>query len=249
MLLWPHRNLSIRKTIKKQKLGSSQCSDFTFLCFEPQSWLCFFTSTPSSYENSFSPLLAARSEDWRTWAWQEQRNLKEKNPTQNLAKWLSPAAFNWQYKTNSRQSHFDMFPLLCPVSLCRWLCLRLLPWVCDIDSPLSPSLRQAPDSPVERTKVDTVHCSGPAAPWTLTVTTSAIPLGTKWQHLRPYLFIFPQPLGDALSLAWHVASIRHIPPSWTLSRCDRTAGKVAGWRPALVWWCGPCGTMGPSEHL
>lgn len=143
-----------------------------------------------------------------------------------------------------------MFPLLCPVSLCRWLCLRLLPWVCDIDFPLSPSLRQAPDSPVERTKVDTVHCSYPA-PWTLTVTTSATPLGTKWQHLRPYLFIFQQPLGDALSLAW-LASIRDTPPSWTLSRCARTASKVAGWRLALglvVWTMWNHGTKWTSVDM
>lgn len=122
------------------------------------------------------------------------------------------------------------------------------------DSPLS--LRQAPDSPVERTEVDTVLCSGSAAPWTLSVTTSAAPLGTKRHGNIPpcppymYLFIFPRLSGRCFVCCMTVASVHHIPPSRTLGRV-RTAGKVAGWWPAfgLVWTMWNHGTKWTSVDM
>lgn len=123
----------------------------------PSSVILHFSALSHRIESGFdkSPLmstpffvLAACSEDWPTRAWQEQRNLKkDQNKSkiqfeQNLTneyftchhfKAGKKKKFKLKFKSNF--DHF--FPLLCPVSLFRWLCLRLLwlPRVCDIDVP------------------------------------------------------------------------------------------------------------------
>lgn len=68
-------------------------------------------------------------------------------------------------------------------------------------TPLPPSVRHAPGSPVERTRVATVLCSGSAAPWTLTVTTSAALLGTKPHgNTSALIHPFPNPPSSLLNV-------------------------------------------------
>lgn len=198
-------------------LGCSQFNDFTFLCFKPQDSICFW-QVPLVRETPFLFFpLAAYSEDWPTWAWQEQRNLKKKTknkktPTTLNAIWPNES-FNCHVYGRKKQINLILifFSLLCPVSLFRWLCLRLLwlPRVCDIDL---PSLK-IKNSPVERIKVDKILSSVPAASWTPITTKSATLPGNKVTTTSPPCLANPLVmswyLGETICHCMHVASISH----------------------------------------
>lgn len=138
--MWPKQeNLSF--SVSEQDKMCWDCPSTVILHFSALSHRIdsFLTSTPSSYKNTFLP---SGSLFWGltylsvTGAEKSKRKTQQISWTTNLTKWIIQLPFYGRIKSN-KQSNFDIFSLLCPVSLFRWLCLRLLwlPWVCDIDLP------------------------------------------------------------------------------------------------------------------